>query len=304
MPLALANTDNFAAKQTVGTDVVLTITGDDRTIAGNTDAYGVFKSGTITASAVSYVAPASGRDALITGIQISNPGATARTVYFYLSKGGTTYDATTQWGPAITLGAGESAEWIDGQGWVVYSSTGIAKSTGGPTIARAYFAPAQALATTETYLTNSAITIPALVAGHYLKWSVYVTKTGASTAVPVFSVYVGTNGSTSDTKRFTTATTVWTTAMPAQSANADQMLMEVEVYCVGAGASGTLFGSYRMNRQNTALLGFSVTPMQHQHGTTGAIDISAASIKLGLALTTGASAAWTVNNIITEVYTP
>ena len=106
MPLTLANTDNFAAKQAVGTDVVLTITGDDRTISGNTDAYGIFKAGTITASAVSYVAPASGHDALITGIQISNPGATARTVYFYLSKGGTTYDATTQWGPDILLGAG------------------------------------------------------------------------------------------------------------------------------------------------------------------------------------------------------
>jgi len=304
MPLALANTDNFAAKQAVGTDVVLTITGDDRTISGNTDAYTVFKSGTITASAVSYAAPASGHDYIVGSVHLSNPGATARVVTFYLSKGGTTYDATTQWGPSITLGAGEAAEWGDGEGWRVYSSTGIGKSTGGPTIARAYFAPAQALATTETYLTNSAITIPALVAGHYLKWSAYVTKTGASTAVPVMSVYVGTNGSTSDTKRFTTATTVWTTAMPAQSANADVMLLEVEVYCVGAGASGTLFGSYRMNRQNTALLGFAVTPMAHQHGTTGAIDISAASIKLGLALTTGASAAWTVNNIITEVYTP
>ena len=305
MPLALANTDNFAAKQAVGTDVVLTITGDDRTISGNTDAYTVFKSGTITASAVSYAAPASGHDAIITSIQISNPGATARTVLFYLSKGGTTYDSTTQWGSDIVLGAGEAAEWLDGQGWVVYNSSGIRKTTGGPTIVRAYYAPAQAVATTRVYWTNSNIVVAAgaLVAGVKLKWDCYVTKTNASTAVPILEVLFGTNGSTADTARFVTATTVWTTAMAAQTAVADSMLLTVEMNIVGGGASGTVFGHFRIVKQAAQNAGFQAVPSMTQAGLTGAIDISAVT-NIGLVSTTGTSAAWTVNNLITEVYTP
>lgn len=305
MPLTLANPDNFAVKQGTGTDVVLTITGDDRTISGNTDAYSVFKSGTITASAVSYAAPASGHDYIIGSIHLSNPGATARVVTFYLSKGGTTYDATTQWGPAITLGSGEAAEWADGTGWIVYSSTGIAKTTGGPTITRAYFAPAQAIPTTRVYLTNSDITVTAgaLVAGVKLTWECYVSKTNASTVVPILEVLFGTNGSTADTARFVTATTVWTTAMAAQTAVADQMILTVEMLIVGGGAAGTVFGSFQIIKQAAQNAGFQAVPNMRQHGLTGAIDISAVT-KIGLVVTTGASAVWTLNQVVTEVTSP
>jgi hypothetical protein len=303
MPLALANTDNFAAKQDAGTDVVLTITGDDRTISGNTDAYGVFKSGTITASAVSYVAPASGHDALITGIQISNPGATARTVYFYLCKGGTTYDATTQWGADIALGAGEAAEWLDGQGWTVYNSAGIRKTTGGPTIVRAYFAPAQAIGASRVYMTNTGITIPAMSAGMILRWVLSLTKTAAGAVAPILELLVGANGTTADTARFVTATTVWTQAMLAQSAAVDRATLEVECHCVGAGASGSLWGWFRLTHM-LAITGFSTGGSQSEGGITGAIDLSAANNKYGLVVTAGTSAAWTLDAVRTEIYTP
>ena len=305
MPFTLAATDNFAAKQGAGTDVVLTITGDDRTISGNTDAYTVFKAGTITASAMSYAVPASGHDYIVGSIQLSNPGATARVVTFYLSKGGTTYDATTQWGPAISLGAGEAAEWSDSGGWCVYNSSGVRKQTGGPSIVRAYYAPAQGIVATRVYWTNSAITVAAgaLVAGVKLRWECYVTKTNASTAVPILEVLFGTNGSTADTARFVTATTVWTTAMAAQTAVADSMLLEVEMNVVGGGASGTVFGQFNIIKQAAQNAGFQAVPNMIQAGLTGAIDISAVT-KIGLVSTTGTSAVWTLNQIITQVTYP
>jgi hypothetical protein len=305
MPFTLTATDNFAVKQGTGTDVVCCITGDDRTISGSTDAYVVFTSGTITASAVSKLAPASGHDYIVSSIHLANPGATARVVTFYLSKGGTTYDATTQWGPALSLGAGESAEWSDSGGWVIYSSTGIRKQSSGTTVVRSYYAPAQSIATTRVYWTNSNIVVAAgaLVAGVKLKWECYVTKTNASTAVPVLEVLFGTNGSTADTARFVTGTTVWTTAMAAQTAVVDSMILTVEMYVVGGGASGTVFGHFRIIKQAANNAGFQAVPNMTQAGLTGAIDISGVT-NVGLVSTTGASAVWTLNQIITEVTYP
>src|SRR4249920_684754 len=138
MPFCLGNTDNFAAKQSAGTDVCMQITGDDRTISGSIDSYAILAQTTLTASAVSYLAPASGHDFIVTHIMLANPGSSARTITFYLDKAGTTYSAATQWGPAITLLSGESAEWNDNGGWNIYNTTGVSKIVGGPTYGRSF----------------------------------------------------------------------------------------------------------------------------------------------------------------------
>ena len=302
MSFTLANTDNFAAKQGTGTDVSMQITGDDRTISGSTDAYSVLAQSTLTASAVSYLAPASGHDYIVSSVMISNPGATARVVTFYLDKGGTTYDATTQWGPTISLGAGEAAEWISGRGWTLYNSSGIAKTTGGPTVTRARFAPAQAIGASRVYMTNTNIVVAALVTGHLLKWRCSIIKTGAGAVAPILEVLFGTNGSTADTARFVTGTTVWTLAMLAQTAVIDRMILDVEIYIIGSGASGTVYGAYVLNH-TLAATGFSTGAANGEYGITGAIDISAAT-NVGLVVTAGTSAAWTLDDVRTEIWTP
>ena len=129
MPLALgpgATGDKLAAKQDVGTDVNYEIDGDLRTISGSTDAYGSLAQGVLGTSAAALVGPASGTDMLIGCLHIANPGASTRIVTFYKTKNSTTYDATTQWGPAITLGPGETAMWGNGL-WAVYDNVGRPK---------------------------------------------------------------------------------------------------------------------------------------------------------------------------------
>ncbi len=126
MALTLASGDHLAAAQDAGTDVAYEINGDLRTISGSTNAYGSLAQGTLT-SVTSLVSPSAGTDLIIDSMALSNPGASTRVVTFYKTKGSTTYNATTQWGPAITLLTGESAQWGDA-GWTIYASTGLQKT--------------------------------------------------------------------------------------------------------------------------------------------------------------------------------
>ena len=53
-----------------------------------------------------------------------------------------------------------------------------------------------------------------------------------------------------------------------------------------------------------AATGFSTSAQNAQYGITGAIDLSATNIQLGLAVTGGTSNAWTLDAVRTEVITP
>lgn len=132
--LTLGATDNIAAKQDTGTDVLFNVNGDDVTLSPNADTYMCFGQGALSTTATAlFTAPAAGHAFIIDHIKVTNTNTTTtRTVTFYFDKGGTTYDGTTQWGSPIALGASESGEW-NGNGWTIYSSTGIAKAPGAGT---------------------------------------------------------------------------------------------------------------------------------------------------------------------------
>jgi hypothetical protein len=68
-------------------------------------------------------------------MSIANPGASIRVVTLYKTLNGTTYDATTQWGPALRLLAGEAAMWCDGA-WMVFNANGIQKNLPSPLTAK------------------------------------------------------------------------------------------------------------------------------------------------------------------------
>jgi hypothetical protein len=122
--LTLGNTDNLAAKQDAGTDVLFNVNGDDVTLSTKADDYKCFGQGALSTTATAlFSSPASDHGFLIDSIKFTNTGSLLRTITVYFDKGGTTYDATTQWGTAIILAAGESAEW-GGSGWIIYDSTG------------------------------------------------------------------------------------------------------------------------------------------------------------------------------------
>jgi hypothetical protein len=201
-----------------------------------------------------------------------------------------------------TLLAQEQIVYNENTGWQYFAATGAIKQGAQP-VTRAYFAPAQAIGSARVYMTNTGITVPSMTVGTVLRWMLSFSKTGAGVVAPILELLVGANGTTADTARFVTATTVWTQAMLAQTANADRATLEVECYCVGAGASGSLWGWFRLNHM-LAITGVSTGGSQSQGGITGSIDLSAASNIYGLVVTAGTSAAWTLEAVRTEIWTP
>lgn len=131
MPLTVGATDNIAGKQGVGTDVLFNVNGDDVTLSGSTDDYKILGQGALSTTATAlFSPPAAGHAFIIGNIKLTNTStSTTRIVTLYIDKGGTTYDATTQWGSPITLGPSESAEW-DGGRWQLYTALGLEKPVG------------------------------------------------------------------------------------------------------------------------------------------------------------------------------
>ena len=143
-----------------------------------------------------------------------------------------------------------------------------------------------ALATTEVYLTSSNLLIPSfgLPAGAVMVWHISVVKTAASTAAPIWTVRVGAAGAIGDTSR------IAATSTQAQTAVASDGTITATVSVRTAGASGIL------------VLGGPCGPPGFGGGgslASSAFDISSAigGQYIGLTVTTGTSAAWTVNGL-------
>ena len=151
----------------------------------------------------------------------------------------------------------------------------------------------QALSSGDTYLTGSAITVGSrLQVGTTLKWRVIATKTAAGVAAPVFNMRFGTAGTTADTSRVTLTGV-------AQTAAADTGVWEITAVVEAVGASGKVFGfGWLTHALATTGFGTSDGAMQSE---SAAFDMTNASLKAGLSLDVGASGAWTVKLITTEL---
>jgi hypothetical protein len=125
--IALNAADQLAAKQDVGTDVIIHVDGDEFTALGASSSYKVLARAALGVAAASVYTPAVGKQAIVGHIALTNPGASTRTVTLYRTLNSTTYDATTQWGPTIVLATGESAMWGE-DAWVVLDSSGKQKA--------------------------------------------------------------------------------------------------------------------------------------------------------------------------------
>lgn len=143
-----------------------------------------------------------------------------------------------------------------------------------------------ALVTTEVYLTSSNLLIPSfgLPAGATLVWNISLVKTAASTAAPIWTVRVGAAGAVGDTSR------IAATSTQAQTAVASDGTLVATCTVRTAGSSGIL------------VLGGPCGPPGFGGGgslASSAFDISSAAAGqfVGLTVTTGTSAAWTINGL-------
>lgn len=142
-----------------------------------------------------------------------------------------------------------------------------------------------ALATTEVYLTGSGLLIPSfgMKAGMTFLWYISVVKTAASTAAPIWTFRIGAGQTTSDTSRLAL------TATGIQVATAFDGILQAMVICESASATGTIAGS-----------GGSAPDFGGGGAGTSATFDNTSTIAgqyLGLTVTTGASAAWTVKAV-------
>lgn len=151
----------------------------------------------------------------------------------------------------------------------------------------------------DTYLVGSSILLQSLVPRIGTKYvcSFDVSKTAAGVATPIIIVRFGAAGSVADAA-------ILTFTFPAQTAIADVGTFEVVCAFRSVGAAGTLIGRASLIHKGTAtgLTGLSIEP-----GPTVVPAVSAgfntalANAIIGLSITPGAAAAWTIQLVTAEV---
>lgn len=140
-----------------------------------------------------------------------------------------------------------------------------------------------AIATTEVYITGSGIKIPSygMQLGMTFIWYISASKTAASTAAPVWTWRIGAAQTTSDTSRLAL------TSGQAQTAVASDGVLVAMLTVHIASSVGTIAGSGPMGAPGFGGGGA---------GTSSTFDNTAtiAGQFIGLTVTTGTSAAWTI----------
>lgn len=154
----------------------------------------------------------------------------------------------------------------------------------------------QTPAATDTYVTGSGITVPTarLQAKTLYRCRVSVTKTAAGVVAPIFNLRYGTAGSTADTSR-------GALTLAAQTAVIDTGYFEVIAVfnTVGSGTSAVI-RSHASCTHQLATTGLSIGG-GGASAVSGGFDSTVAGSILGLSVTPGTSAAWTINTVIAEL---
>jgi hypothetical protein len=153
----------------------------------------------------------------------------------------------------------------------------------------------------DTYLVGSSITVPNgfFRVGTRYRLRFDVVKTAAGTATPIFSVRIGTAGTTGDTA-------VLTFTFAAGTAAIDTGIVEIEVLfrTVGSGTSAVVVGWARIMHHlaatgitSTGAAGIAIIPAVVSSGFNSTV----ASSIIGVSVNGGTSAAWTISQVEAEL---
>lgn len=148
----------------------------------------------------------------------------------------------------------------------------------------------------DTYLTGSSLAIAGRIqAGSVFRLRFTMTKTAAGIATPIYTVRVGTAGSTADTGRLTFTGV-------AQTAATDTGWHDLELVVRDAGANGVLQGSMAMHHaQTTTGLANQAQP-QILQSLSSAFNLTTAGLILGVSCNPGASGVWTFQTVSIAAY--
>lgn len=150
-------------------------------------------------------------------------------------------------------------------------------------------------ATTRTYLTGSALSVPPgkLQIGTLFRWTFDMTKTNAGTAASTIDIAFGTAGTTADTARVSFT-------KPAGTAVVDTAFCTIVAIVRGPLTSaGVVSGVFEMTH-NLAATGHATIPCVVVNTISAGFDITVANLIVGLCITTGAADAITIQQVTAE----
>jgi len=149
----------------------------------------------------------------------------------------------------------------------------------------------------DTYLTGSGLTVPTgltLQVGTVMKWRFVMTKTGAGVASPVWTVRIGTAGTTAD------AAILTFTQVAAQTAAVDTGIVDIVAVLRNVGAAGILAGGLSMLHV-LAATGFSTLTENVMQATSAGFVTTTAGLIAGVSVNPGAAGVWTHQVIQSEM---
>jgi hypothetical protein len=195
------------------------------------------------------------------------------------------------------LMAGMSVQIDEGGKITVFTAGGIAYAD--PGLSGRYYnnstANQGAGFATDTYVTGSNILIPAQRprAGTIFTCEISGSKTAAGTATPIVYLRYGTGASTSDTA-------LATHTFSAGSAATDQFLLRIRALYRTAGSGTSAVVQTHCEAVSQPTTGFS-TLLKGIWVTSSGHDSTTANTYLGVSINGGASAAWTIYQVIAKL---
>lgn len=197
-----------------------------------------------------------------------------------------------------TPASGQGIFWFDTNGLIP-----CFKNANGDLYARSENAATAAQSTfaSDTYVTGSNLIIPSFTIStkSYFMWEFSASKTAAGVATPIYSIRIGSAGTTADTARLTLTG-------PAQTAIADIGTLRIMLTARAGGAACILQGTAWWDHRGTAVsstigTGFANDGTGHVEGTGASFDASGTAGQfIGISINGGASAAWTMTQCIAQ----
>lgn len=151
-------------------------------------------------------------------------------------------------------------------------------------------------AATLTYIAGSNISVPVgkLRIGTRFVWRMALTKTAAGTAASVWHVRLGTAGTTADAAILTFTQTGLGTAV------ADTGFVNIDVTIRGPLSSLCVAAGLLQLGHDLQITGFSVRPTVALSVISGTFDATTANLIIGISQTSGASQAFTYQQVLAE----
>jgi hypothetical protein len=145
---------------------------------------------------------------------------------------------------------------------------------------------------TSTYLTGSQLNVPSggLKLGTTFYWRVFVAKTAAGAVAPIWVIRIGTLGTTADAA-------IITHTGSAQTAAADFGFFDIFAKVQGPLGASCLLHSHYFMHHNLATTGLASVQQQHLHSTSAGFNSATTGLIIGLSITTGTSAVWTIHHL-------